>query len=296
VLWPQREDTSPLWQALHDLQGAGELRFWSGLDRSATARGREAVTAFRARTQGFAAAARSELAAAGFAPAAFAPALDELEADFARDPEPAEATAIDVGGVRHRVVTVWPRARLDRAAFDAFAGALVVHAGPAAIVHGPPTLASALEQVLRADLRNACVWAAVLAAGMVTLWLRSLRHGLLALVPSSIGLVVTLAALLASGLPLSIVSFVAVPFVLGIGVDEGVHIVAHFRRGQHTTGHTGVGVVRTSLGTVLGFGALLFAESPGLVHLGCLVALGSLASMLACLFVLAPLLAARREG
>jgi predicted RND superfamily exporter protein len=294
VLWPQREDASPLWQALHDMQVAGEVRFWSGLDRAATARGRDAVAAFRAHTQGLAAAARAELAAAGFAPDAFAPALDELAASFARDPEPANATEIDLDGERRRVVTVWPGARLDRARFVAFAAEIGARAGPAAIVHGSATLTAAIEQMLRGDLMRACVWAAALAVVMVTLWLRSLPRGLLALLPSSIGLVVTLGALLATGLPLSIVSFVAVPFVLGIGVDEGVHLVGHFRHGASATGHTGVGVVRTSLGTVLGFGSLLFADSPGLVHLGGLVALGSFASMLACLFVLAPLLARHR--
>jgi len=81
--------------------------------------------------------------------------------------------------------------------------------------------------------------------------------------------------------------------VLGIGVDEGVHLVGHFRRGATTTGATGVGVVRTSLGTVIGFCSLLVATSPGLRALGTIVAVGSLASMLACLFVLAPLLARR---
>jgi predicted RND superfamily exporter protein len=72
-----------------------------------------------------------------------------------------------------------------------------------------------------------------------------------------------------------------------------VHTVGHFRHGGRSTGATGTGVVRTSLGTVLGFGALLWADSPGLRDLGGIVAVGSLASMLACLFVLAPLLARR---
>ena len=53
---------------------------------------------------------------------------------------------------------------------------------------------------------------------------------------------------------------------------------------------TGVGIVRTSVGTVLGFSSLLLAESPGLQLLGAVVAIGSLLCMLSCLFVLAPLL------
>jgi predicted RND superfamily exporter protein len=123
-----------------------------------------------------------------------------------------------------------------------------------------------------------------------------LRHGLLALVPSVVGLVITLVVLNVANVPLSVVSFVAVPFVLGIGVDEGVHLVGQFRRGGADTGATGVGIVRTSLGTVLGFSGLLVADSPGLCLLGAAVAIGSTCCMLACLFVLAPLLAGRLRG
>ncbi len=296
VLWPDGEDASALHDALHDLRAEGRVRFWSGLDRSATAAGRDAVAAFRTRTAGFAAAAERELAAAGFDAAAFAPALGELAAAFARDAPPDGAPRVELGGRPHRVVTVWTGARLDAAALAAFAAELQRRAGPAATVHGSASLTRVVEEMLRSDLQRACAWAAALALVMVTAWLRSLRHGLLALLPSACGLVATLALAAGAGLPLTLTSFVAVPFVLGIGVDEGVHTVGHFRHGATATGATGVGVVRTSVGTTLGFGALLLAASPGLAHLGLFVAVGSLSSMLACLFVLAPLLRGRPAG
>ena len=294
ALWPAAADASGLWQALHQLREAGVLRFWSGLERGETAAGRAAVAAFRDRTAGFEAVARERLAAAGLQVAAFAPALDQLAASFVRDAPAGPPKLLPVDGVARRVVTLWPASKLDRAAFEALADTLGKAAGPQVLLHGSATVTAALEQMLRGDLQRACVAAALLALLMVSLWLRSLRHGLLALLPSAIGLVVTLAAALASGVGLSLVSFVAVPFVLGIGVDEGVHLVGHFRHGASTTGATGVGVVRTSLGTTLGFGSLVLAASPGLVHLGGLVALGSFASMAACLFVLAPLWARSR--
>ncbi len=293
VLWPQGVDPSPLWRTLHSLQADGRVRFWSGLDRADTADGRAAVASFRASTAGFAAAAARELGDAGFAAAAFAPALARLDAGFAADPGPRAAEALVHDGRPQRVVTVWPAAGGGRAEFAALAAAVSSQAGDGARAHGTATITTALEAMLRADLVRACAWAAVLAFAMVGLWLRSLRHGLLALVPSALGLVATLALLALLGVPLTMVSFVAVPFVLGIGVDEGVHMVGHFRHGARATGATGVGVVRTSVGTALGFGALATAASPGLVQLGAIVAFGALASMAACLFVLAPLLAAR---
>ncbi len=294
ALWPAARDPSPLWQALHELQAQGAVRFWTGLDRTETAAGRQAVAAFRRQTDGFADAARGELAAAGFAAEAFAPALARLAAGFAAETIAPAADRLRHGDAEHRVVAVWPAGGGGREGFEALAAALRQRAGDAVVVHGTPTVARALEQMLRADLHRACAFAAVFAFAMVALWLRSLRHGLLALVPSALGLVATLAALAACDVPLTMVSFVAVPFVLGIGVDEGVHMVGHFRHGACATGATGVGVVRTSVGTALGFGALATAGSPGLVQLGAIVAFGALASMVACLFVMAPLLAARR--
>lgn len=295
VLWPLSTDPSPLWQALHEARQHGLVRLWTGLGRQDTAAGREAVTAAQRQFAGFAARAEAQFAAAGFAAEQFAPALAATAALLERVPAETRGSEVLLDGVEQRVVTVWPARRVDAAGLQALAAALQRVAGTDAVVHGSPSLGAALAEVLRADLHRAVHWAAVLALVMVTLWLRSLRLGLLALLPSACGLVATLVLLHGTGQSLSMVSFVAIPFVLGIGVDEGVHLVGHFRRARGSTGAAGVSVVRTSIGTALGFGALLAAESPALVQLGGLVAFGSLASMLAGLFVLAPLLA-RRDG
>jgi hypothetical protein len=291
VSWPQAQDPGPLWQALDELQQVGSVRFWSGLERSETAAGRLAVQQFRQATAGFDRAALAEFAAAGLNAELLAPALQQSAARFAADPPPAQPIAVALASGPHRVVLVWPSAQLTPAAFGTFAADLRQRA-PAAEVHGGPSVQVELAALLRADLQRAWIWSALLAVGMVTLWLRSMRIGLLALLPSGIGLVAVLVLLHAIDLPLSLISFVAVPFVLGIGVDEGVHLVGHFRHGARSTGATGVGVVRTSIGTVLGFAALLLADSPGLAALGGIVAFGSAACLLACLFVLAPLLRA----
>lgn len=291
ALWPVAQDASPLVLGLTALQAAGEVRFWTGLDRADTAHGRRAVANCRERLAGFAARTASQLELADLEPAPFQPALAELSNRFASDPLPNDAMIVDYLGKPHRAVTVWPRQRLDLEHFEHFQRDLRDRCGADVALHGGPSMLLALEQLLQRDLWRACWVAALLAVCMVTLWLRSLRYGLLALVPSAIGLVLTLLLLQVFGISLSMISFVAVPFVLGIGVDEGVHLVGHFRHGASSTGATGVGIVRTSIGTVLGFSSLLLAESPGLQLLGGIVAVGSVLCMLSCLFVLAPLLA-----
>tara|TARA_R110002072_G_scaffold27804_3_gene90209 strand:- start:5143 stop:7551 length:2409 start_codon:yes stop_codon:yes gene_type:complete len=299
VLWPSDQDASPLLRGLQRSQAAGDVRFWTGLDRSATADGRRAVANCRQRIVGFAARAAQQLERVGLDAAVFRPALHDLSTRLAADLPESDAVVVDYLGAKHRAVTLWPQHRLGLAPFEAFEQRLQQRCEQPVVLHGGPSMLRALEDLLSRDLLRACWLAALLAVVMVTLWLRSLRYGLLALVPSAIGLVITLVLLQLLAIPLSMISFVAVPFVLGIGVDEGVHLVGHYRhvagssaghRGN-STGATGVGIVRTSIGTVLGFSSLLLAESPGLQLLGGIVAFGSIACMLSCLFVLAPLLA-----
>lgn len=298
ALWPADQDASSLLHALQQSQDAGEVRFWTGLDRSATTAGRQSVAKCREGIKGFVARAEQQLDLVGLEPELFRPALSELSRRFSADLPGEDSVVVDYLGVPHRAVTVWPRRRLDLAQFESFEQQLQELSQQPVTLHGGPSMLRALEDLLSRDLLRACWIAALLAVVMVTLWLRSLRYGLLALVPSVIGLVITLVLLQLLAIPLSMISFVAVPFVLGIGVDEGVHLVGHFRHAGsglaesgRSTGATGVGIVRTSIGTVLGFSSLLLAESPGLQLLGGIVAFGSTACMLSCLFVLAPLLA-----
>lgn len=295
VLWPETVDASPLLRGLTQSMAADDIRFFSGLESRDTAAGRRAVAACRERAVGLVARTKSELDRVGLDPAAFAEPLQALAVRLAVDPEPTAEIVLEYENKPHRVVTLWPQQRLSLDAFEAFHDRLNQAVGVNVTLHGGPSLLAAMEQMLARDLWRACLVAALLAVLMVTVWLRSLRDGLLALVPSAMGLVATLVVLQLAGISLSMISFVAVPFVLGIGVDEGVHLVGHFRHvqtdAQPTTGATGVGIVRTSIGTVLGFSALLLAESPGLQLLGGIVAFGSISCMLGCLFVLAPLLA-----
>jgi predicted RND superfamily exporter protein len=297
ALWPEQVDASPLHAALVGLRERQQLRFWTGLDRRDTAAGRAAVQACRADLDGFVGRAEAALDREGLQAAAFRPALADLQRRLANDGDaPAAGKVVTFEGRPHRAVTLWPAQRQDREAFFDLQQQLRAVAGDDVVLHGGPTLTAALEEMLVRDLQRACWIAALLAVGMVTWWLRSLRHGLLALVPSVLGLVVTLVLLRLFDVPLSMISFVSVPFVLGIGVDEGVHLVGHYRHGATDTGATGVGIVRTSVGTVLGFSSLLLAATPGLQLLGGVVAFGSMACMLSCLFVLAPLLARTRRA
>ena len=141
--------------------------------------------------------------------------------------------------------------------------------GEQAAIYGTPTLLQELRQILRRDLLQAVTITSALTLLLVILMAGSLTAGLFALLPALCGLSITLAALAICEVPISLGNFVAIPFLLGIAVDDGVHLVSHLRhRTTAGTGPTGVAVVRTSLTTVLAFGSLSLAQSPGLASMG----------------------------
>ncbi len=125
--------------------------------------------------------------------------------------------------------------------------------------------------------------------------LRNVRHTIMALVPVFIGTIWMLGFMRASGLEFNFANLVAVPIVLGVGIDAGVHIV-HRLRLEGADGiitavtHTGRAILIASLTTMVGFGSLVFATHRGLASLGTLLLVGVGACTIAALIVLPNLL------
>ena len=89
--------------------------------------------------------------------------------------------------------------------------------------------------------------------------------------------------------PLHPGNFVAVPLILGLGVDDGIHLVLRHREGGGTAA-TMQAIWRTSITTAIGFGSLVTAQSPALASLGGIVLAGVLVCFAASALVLPPLL------
>ena len=140
--------------------------------------------------------------------------------------------------------------------------------------------------------------AALLALGVIVgvLWLdlRRMRSLLLGLLPLACGVVLTLGVMAACGVPLNPANLIALPLIVGVGVDNGVHVLhdhAEGRRGRYELGAaTGRGIFVAALTTVLGFGTLILARHRGMASLGLTLTLGVAACMIAALVVLPALL------
>ncbi len=130
---------------------------------------------------------------------------------------------------------------------------------------------------------------------IVLLDFRSVRRTLLALVPLVIGILWMVGIMSAFDLRVNWINVVAFPAVIGIGVDNGVHVLhryrmegpASLRRIVRNLGRT---LTVSTLTTMMGFAALLLSRHPGLRSLGLLTVIGLATTFLAAVFFLPSLL------
>ena len=133
---------------------------------------------------------------------------------------------------------------------------------------------------------------------LVVVDLRSIKGTLLSLTPLAVGLVWTLGVIALIDEPFNILSVISVPILVGIGLDNGVHIY-HRIRHEGAVGpalvHTGKAVLLTTLTTGIGFGSLTLSIHPGLYSLGLITSIGIFACLLLAIFLLPALIAIFQE-
>lgn len=153
-------------------------------------------------------------------------------------------------------------------------------------------------------MRNGFLWASfyALVAMVIVLLLDfgNVKHTLVAILPLAMGMVATLGFMAIFGVPLNPANMIAFPLILGVGADNGVHVLHDFRgrnrnsryRLSHTTGR---GIMVAALTTILGFGTLMIAQHRGMASLGLFLAIGVTCCMLTALVFLPALLGVLSE-
>ena len=114
--------------------------------------------------------------------------------------------------------------------------------------------------------------------------LRNLRDALLAMIPPVAGGLMMFGILGLFHLDLNPANLIVLPLILGIGVDDGVHVVHDFRlqKGSYRPSSSTINaIVLTSLTTMVGFGSMLVASHRGLSSVGVVLVVG----VGSCLFV-----------
>jgi hopanoid biosynthesis associated RND transporter like protein HpnN len=125
---------------------------------------------------------------------------------------------------------------------------------------------------------------------------RKVTHILLALAPLAMGVLMTLGIMGIFDVTLNPANMIVFPLILGVGVDNGVHVIHDFLEQWHHGRRyrlgraTGWGMFVAALTTILGFGTLMISQHRGLVSLGLVLTLGVTCCMFGALIVLPALL------
>jgi hopanoid biosynthesis associated RND transporter like protein HpnN len=135
-------------------------------------------------------------------------------------------------------------------------------------------------------------WAGAYALAAIVLVLlldlRRVKDLLLVLFPLGVGVVLTLGVMGLCGVALNPANMIALPLIVGVGVDNGVHVLHDYRdrrggRAYRLGSATGRGVLVAALTTVLGFGTLMTSRHQGMASLGLALTLGVTFCMVAAL-------------
>lgn len=162
------------------------------------------------------------------------------------------------------------------------------------------------ETMIITGFRKAAALAAILIFFIVVIELRSVRDGVLALVPTAIGWLWMLGVMAAIGLHFSVANIIALPLVIGIGTAFGIHLMHRCQESAREHGgvatlddlvrSTGGAVVLSALTTIASFAALMLGEHGGMKSIGLAMVLGISSCLLASLLVLPALLAVLRRA
>jgi len=165
----------------------------------------------------------------------------------------------------------------------------------ASAVSGSPVLQIESGRAVSQAFVQAVGWALIGIAVTVLTVLRSVIGAALALLPLVVGGAATAAVMAVVGVPFNFANVIAVPLLLGVGIDNGIHLVLRYRSGDSPAGnvlrtHTARAIVFGSMTTALSFANLMLSPHAGTASLGFVLAAGLSLIVLTTLIVLPALL------
>ena len=152
--------------------------------------------------------------------------------------------------------------------------------------------------LMKADAVKAISLVVLFTAITIFVFLRSASGSVVVLIPPLLGVLLTVGIMGAFGPKLSIMNMVILPSLIGISVDNSIHIFHRFKlegkdadiaRIMNTTGRA---AILTTLTTLIGFGGMVTASMGGLRSMGLLAIIG----FIACLVITWTLLPALLNG
>jgi len=156
---------------------------------------------------------------------------------------------------------------------------------------GMPVVFRALIEIIGRDGRNAVLLTLVIVFLLLWVDYRNPGHSLMAMIPLALGVFWMVGFMHLTGMKLTIMNFMGLPMIIGIGIDYGVHILHRWRHEgkgkiRIVYSSTGKAILLTSLTTMLAFGSLVFSIWRGFGQLGGALFLGVGACFLTTVIIL----------
>ncbi len=191
------------------------------------------------------------------------------------------------------VVYVWPKKREDTdlwlTLWEDDLKLLSSRLAEQGIVHemADETLVAAwIYRLIVADSGPLLAVAAIVLLFFLAIDFRGVKDTLLVAFPLTVGMMIFVAAMDLLGVGLNMFNIVVVPSVIGIGVDNAVHIFHRYRAEgagsiRLVVRYTGAAALLASLTTGVGFGSSIVSHNQGLKSLGSLAVIGIVATFAA---------------
>ncbi|MBS3786884.1 MMPL family transporter [Candidatus Bipolaricaulota bacterium] len=161
---------------------------------------------------------------------------------------------------------------------------------------GMPLIQYELEGHIRHDFLISTLLAVLMISFVLYRGISDLKLSLLAVIPLILGYLWMLGGMRVLGMNFNFINIIISPLLIGIGVDDGLHLIYRWQEERDDGGltgsilsafsHTGLAVITTSVTTIVVFGSLFLARTPGLRILGATALLGIGFAMLLSLTVL----------
>jgi len=154
-----------------------------------------------------------------------------------------------------------------------------------------PPVMQELFRVIGNDGKNAALLTVFVIFLLLWLDFRSFKYAMIAMIPLVAGVIWMVGIMYLVGMQLTVVNVMALPMILGIGIDDGVHIVHRWRieggkKVKQIFASTGKAIFLTSITTMLAFGSLVFSIWRGFGSLGGAMFIGVGACFLSTVIIL----------
>ena len=164
-----------------------------------------------------------------------------------------------------------------------------------------------LADLLRRNLAKAMLLSVVFVLGIATAAFRSLRFGLLTIVPLVTGVMLNFVLMGLVGIPLDMTTIMVSSVAVGVGVDDAIHFLLHYRGSLGKSGYdgpkalaetlvvTGRPILLTTISIVAGLLVLTLSGFRPIVYFGVLVVFTLSATCASTLIVLPAFLSLSRK-